>query len=142
MEQDQIAAIPSARPRCYLVYAMAPSGVKASNANRIINELIGDPDTPLALWHDHFLGGPGGCVVFYVENKEQQQALFDNRHLTGWKVDYRPMVFSFSPSAFDAQINYTTNNYSDQNWESLRNEGRPDYEGRDIQHEAETAEES
>lgn len=142
MEQAQTVAIPSARLRCYLVYAIAPNGVNASKVNRIINELVADPDTPLALWHDHFLGGSGGCVVFYVENEEQQQAMFNNRHLAGWIVDYRPMVFSFSPSAFDAQINYTTNNYSDQNWDSLRSEERPDYEGRDIHHEAETSEES
>jgi len=142
MEKDKIVAIPSERPRCYLVYAVAPEGVNASKANRTINELIGDPDTPLALWHDHFLGGPGGCIVFYVESKEQQKAMFENRYLADWKVEYRPMVFSYSPSAFDAQISYTTNNYSNQNWDSIRSEERPDYGGRDIQHEAETAEES
>ena len=142
MEQKEIVAIPAARPRCYLVYAIAPAGVNASLANKTINEFIGDPDTPLALWHDHILGDPGGCIVFYVENKDQQRAMFDNQHLEGWKVDYRPMVFSFSPSTFDAQISYTTNAYSDQNWESLKSEDRPDYEGRDIQQEAETAKES
>ena len=125
-----------------MVYALAPDGMNASSANRTINELCEDPETPLALWHDHFLGGPGGCVVFYVENKDQQQALFENKYLVGWKVDYRPMVFSFSPSAFDAQIGYTIKSYGDGDWESLRNEVRPDYEGRNIQQEAETAQES
>jgi len=142
MESEETVVIPTARPRCYLVYAKAPNGVNASTANRTINDLCGDPDTPLALWHDHFLGGPGGCIVFYVESKDQQKALFDNKYLVGWKVDYRPMVFSFSPSAFDAQIGYTLKAYGESDWEEIRNEERPDYEGRNIQQEAETAQES
>jgi len=142
MEKRSGVVVETARPRCYLVYAIAPKNVKASQANRTINDLIADPDMPLALWHDHFLGGPGGCIVFYVKSAEQQQALFNNNYLTNWHVDYRPMVFSFSPSAFDAQISYTMKAYGGVNWDKLRTEERPDYGGRDIQREAETAKES
>jgi len=125
-----------------MVYALAPQGMSASNANSTINAMIGDAGLPLALWHDHFLGGPGGCVVFHVENQQQQQALFENTYLTDWKVDYRPMVFSFSPSAFDAQIGYTVKAYSNGDWTELREQSRPDYGGRDVQAEAESAQES
>ena len=142
MEHESVIAIPTARPRCYLVYALAPVGVNASHANKTINQLIADPEIPLALWHDHFLGGPGGCIVFHVETKAQQQALFDNEYLNGWKVDYRPMVFSFSPSAFDAQISYTISAYSRSDWDALCIENRPDYDGRDIELEADSAQES
>jgi len=83
-------AIPTKRSRCYLVYALAPPGIKASEANRTINEMIGDNELPLALWHDHFLAGPGGCIIFFVENESEQQALFNNRYITDWEVDYRP----------------------------------------------------
>lgn len=134
--------IPAARSRCFMVYALAPDGLSASDANSTINAMIGDDALPLAVWHDHFLGGPGGCIVFYVENEQQQEALFSNNYLAGWKVDYRPMVFSFSPSAFDSQIGYTLQAYSNTNWEKLRRENRPDYGGRNVQAEAETAEES
>jgi len=134
--------IPAAKARCYMVYALAPLGVSASQANRTINAMIGDEGLPLALWHDHFLGGPGGCVIFYVENKKQQQALFENNYLIDWKVDYRPMVFSYSPAAFDAQIGYTLSAYSGNDWTKLRDENRPDYDQRDVQAEAETAQES
>lgn len=126
------------RARCYLVYALAPSGVKASEANRIINEMTADRALPLALWHDHFLGPPGGCIVFYVENQEQQQALFNNQHLQGWVVDYRPLIFSFSPSAFDAQIGFTLNTYRDTSWQELRNKERPKYGERNMSQEVET----
>jgi len=142
MNHEKHTAIPTARPRCYLVYALAPAGVAAAEANRTINALIGDPDIPLALWHDHFLGGPGGCIVFHVENDDQQQALFNNHYLADWHADYRPMVFSFNPAAFDAQIAYTVNSYSEFNWDSIKIEQRPDYGGRDIRQEAETAQES
>jgi len=142
MKQENVSAIATTRPRCYLVYAIAPSGVKAAQANKTINDLIADPDMPLALWHDHFLGGPGGCVVFHVENTDQQQALFENSYLADWKVDYRPMVFSFSPAAFDAQIAYTTRAYGGMDWDALRIDDRPDYGYRDVVQEAQTAEES
>jgi len=125
-----------------MVYALAPDGMKAAQANRVINELIDDDTMPLALWHDHFLGGPGGCVIFYVEDKKQQQELFNNQYLIGWKVDYRPMVFSFSPSAFDDQIAYTLKAYSNTDWDEIRQESQHDSADRDLQAEAATALES
>jgi len=135
-------SIPTAKPRCYLVYALAPAGVKASEANRTINEMIADAGLPLALWHDHFIGGPGGCVIFYVQSVAEQKALFSNDYLTDWDVDYRPMVFSFNPAAFDAQINYTLQNYGGENWNDLKQRSRPDYVDRNVSLEAETAAES
>ena len=58
-----------------MVYAIAPEGFTARKANDAINALIADPEMPLALWHDHFLGGPGGCAIFYVETDAQQLSL-------------------------------------------------------------------
>ena len=142
MENKETVAIPSAKPRCYLLYAIAPEGVNASLANKTINELIADPETPLALWHDHFLGGPGGSAIFCVANKDQQKALFENDHLTGWSVHYQPLVFSFSPSAFDAQIDYTTKVYGGRDWHVIRVENSPDYTKRNTQQEAESVRES
>jgi len=90
-----------------LVCAVAPDELNAREANDAINALVADPELPLAIWHDHFLGEPGGAAIFYVENTDQQIALFNNKYLADWSVEYRPMVFSFSPTAFDAQIGYT-----------------------------------
>ena len=142
MDSTQVRAVPTKKPRCYLIYALAPQGVGAAKANQIINEMTADPLLPLALWHDHFIGQAGGSIIFYVENQEQQKALFENQHLQGWHVDYRPLVFSFSPSAFDAQTSFTLKNYRATDWEELRRKERPNYGERNANQEAETGEEA
>lgn len=141
IQSNTSTTIPTKKARCYLVYALAPNGVKAKEANRVINEMSADASLPLALWHDHFIGQAGGTIIFYAETQAEQQALFENQHLQGWQVDYRPLVFSFSPSAFDAQISYTLKNYRSTDWETLRNSERPNYGNygeRDLSQEAET----
>ncbi|MFK7802929.1 MAG: hypothetical protein AB8G95_14960 [Anaerolineae bacterium] len=137
----KITKIRTRRPRCYLVYALAPDGVKPAEANQIINAMIGDTTLPLALWHDHFIGDKGGCVIFYIENQAELDALFENSYLEGWQVDYRPLIYSFSPAAFDAQTGYTLNAYGDVDWQTLRDSERPDYGARNVTQEVESAEE-
>jgi hypothetical protein len=97
------------RPRCWLLYALAPEGMPAAEVNRRFNAHIGDRRLPLVLYHDHFIGQPGGLAIFYAETEAERQAL----HLTaatplaGWRVEVRPMVYSHSPAAFDAQTAFT-----------------------------------
>jgi hypothetical protein len=59
---DQVKRIQ--KPRCFLLYALAPNGMSASEANRILNGFIGDSSLPLAIYHDHFIGEPGGIAIF------------------------------------------------------------------------------
>lgn len=127
------------KPRCFLLYALAPQDLPAAEANRILNLLIGDPALPLAVFHDHFIGRPGGIVIFYVATAAERDALLAQTHLDGWQVEIQPLIFSHSPSAFDEQIAFTLRAYRGVDWESLRNDKRPSYgnPGR----EAETAEE-
>jgi len=54
-------------------------------------------------------------------------------------VEYRPMIFSYSPSAFDEQVAFTLKAYRDVNWENLQQEKRPAYGN--AAREAETAQE-
>ena len=115
------------KPRCVLVYAIAPEGTKPPEANRAINAMAADTDLPLVLWHDHFLGKLGGALLFFVENKAERDALASTSHLKGWDVDLRPLIFSYSPAAFDEQIAYTMQTYRGQNWEEVQNEKRPSY---------------
>jgi len=138
MENRQQNAIATKKARCYLIYALAPENIKAKEANRIINEMTADASLPLALWHDHFIGQAGGTIIFYVETQDEQVALFNNKHLEGWQVDYRPLIYSFSPSAFDAQIGFTLKNYRATDWQELRNQDRPNYGERNLSEEAET----
>lgn len=115
------------KPRCFLLYALAPSDLPAAEANRILNAFIGDPFLPLAVFHDHFIGQPGGIVIFYVETAQERDALLAQKYLNGWQVEIQPLIFSRSPSAFDAQIAFTLRAYRGVDWEALQKEKRPAY---------------
>jgi hypothetical protein len=127
------------KPRCFLLYALAPEGMPAAEANRILNLFVGDASLPLAIFHDHFIGRPGGVVIFYVRSPEERDALLVQKHLDGWHVEIQPLIFSHSPSAFDAQIAFTLRAYRGLDWEVLQQEKRPAYGN--PQREAETAQE-
>lgn len=127
------------KPRCFLLYALAPSEVPAAEANRILSAFIGDPTLPLAVFHDHFIGQPGGVVIFYVETALERDALLTQKHLEGWRVEIQPLIFSHSPSALDAQIAFTLRAYRGLAWETLQSEKRPAYG--DPNREAQTAQE-
>lgn len=127
------------KPRCFLLYALAPSGFPAAEANRILNAFIDDPALPLAVFHDHFIGQPGGMVIFYVETPQERDALLEQKYLDGWQVEVQPLIFSHSPAAFDEQIAFTLKAYRGVDWENLQKEKRPSYGN--PRREAETAEE-
>jgi hypothetical protein len=127
------------KPRCFLLYALAPAGLPAAEANRILNAFIADPSLPLAIFHDHFIGQPGGIVIFYVETTEERDALMGQTYLDGWRAEVQPLIFSHSPSAFDEQIKFTLQAYRGVDWEVLQKEKRPSYGN--PSREAETAEE-
>ncbi len=128
------------KPRCVLVYATAPEGVRAPDANRLMNEFVADRTLPLVLFHDHFIEKRGGVALFFVSSIEERDALANSKHLDGWTVEMNPLIFSYSPAAFDEQIAYTLRAYRETDWEELRNDKRPSYG--DPRTEAETAEES
>ena len=126
-------------PRCFLVYALAPKGLSASEANRLFNEFVGDRNLPLVVFHDHFIGQPGGLAIFFVTTLEERDALLDPPILDGWELHVRPLIFSRSPSAFDEQIAFTLRAYRGNNWEKIQKQQRPRYGN--ASHEAETAQE-
>jgi hypothetical protein len=127
------------KPRCFLLYALAPSHLPAAESNRILNAFIGNPALPIAIFHDHFIGQPGGIVIFYVETTVERDALLAQDYLDGWQVEIQPLIFSHSPSALDAQIAFTLKAYRGVDWEILQRDKRPAY--RDPNREAETAQE-
>jgi len=127
------------KPRCFLLYALAPDELPAAEANRILNAFIGDPSLPMAIFHDHFIGQPGGIVIFYVETAEERDALLAQTYLVGWRVEIQPLIFSHSPSAFHEQTAFTLRAYRGVNWETLQKDKRPSYGN--PSREAETAEE-
>lgn len=130
---------PIRKPRCFLVYALAPESLPAAEANRLLNAYTADPRRGLALYHDHFIGARGGVVVFFVETEAQREALLEPGELEGWQVAVHPLIFSYSPGAFDEQIAFTLRRYRGADWETLRHERRPSYGNPGL--EAETARE-
>jgi hypothetical protein len=130
------------KPRCFLLYALAPADLPAAEANRILNAFIGDPSLPLAVFHDHFIGQAGGIVIFYVETAKERDALLaalTQTYLDGWHVEIQPLIFSHSPAAFDEQTAFTLRAYRGVDWGTLQKEQRPSYGN--PSREAETAEE-
>jgi len=124
-----MAISPAKRPRCYILWATAPDGTTMRAANDCINDLVGDRSLPLAVFHDHFLDRAGGIVVFQIEDAGQARTLGEgiSRHLSGWQVETRPLIFSHSASAFDEQIAYTLRTYRNEDWSQLRTISRPRY---------------
>ena len=128
------------KPRCVLVYAIAPEELKASEANREFNDFVADRSLPLVLFHDHFIESRGGVAVFFVASAEEREVLEANEHLSQWHVEMKPLVFSFSPSAYDEQARYTMEQYRSVDWHELRIKDRPSF-GRSTIDEANSAEE-
>src|SRR5919198_4093610 len=93
--------------RCHLVYALAPTGVSAREANELLNEYLADKSRGLAVWHDHFIGEHGGVVVFDVRNEQEEGRLRDPGPLDGWEIASHPLTFALTAVGFSAQIEFT-----------------------------------
>jgi hypothetical protein len=97
--------------RCFLIYALAPEGTTAREANDRLNEYVADRRRGLAVWHDHFVGVHGGTVVLDVRSDEEQALLDDPGPLVGWQVSVQPLTFSLSAVGFAAQTSFTLERY-------------------------------
>lgn len=130
------------KPRCYLLYAIAPQAISPSQANQTLNQICADKELPTALYHDHFLGQAGGVIMFYAETPSEREILQDKlkSSLKDWEYMVHPLIFSHSPAAFDEQIAYTLRAYRGEDWGQLQQDKRPSYG--DPRQEAETAAES
>lgn len=115
------------RPRCFLIYALAPDELSPGEANQTFNAFIADRSLPLPIFHDHFLGGPGGIAIFYAATDEERKALAESEHLKGWEVDIRPLIYARSPAGFDEQTSFTLRAYRGLSWDRVRIEDRPTY---------------
>jgi hypothetical protein len=109
----------SAATRCHLVYALAPDGLPAGEANRLFNEYIGDDRRGLVVYHDHFIGRHGGVAVFEIRTDEERDLLSDPGPLAGWTIDSHPLVFSLTGVGFGAQARFTLERYRGTTLEEL-----------------------
>jgi hypothetical protein len=105
--------------RCHLVYALAPEGTSARDANELLNEYIAEKDRGLAVWHDHFIGDHGGAVVLDVSSAHELARLDDPGPLEDWRIAVHPLTFALTAVGFAAQISFTLENYRDIRLEEL-----------------------
>jgi hypothetical protein len=105
--------------RCHLVYALAPAGVSAREANDLLNEYVADRSRGIAVWHDHFVGKHGGAVVLDTRTNEEEARLHDPGPLEGWQLDVHSLTFSLSAVGFSAQTSFTLEQYRDVSLEEL-----------------------
>src|SRR5690606_19146301 len=115
----QAPVFPGVRP--------GPRGDEPGRGQPNAQSLRGGSARGLSLYHDHFIGEPGGVVIFYVETPEQRAALEDPGPLAGWRLEVRPLIFARSPGAFDEQITFTLKAYRSADWKHLRRVNRPQY---------------
>ena len=114
------------RSRCFLVYAVAPDGMTARDANELLNEYIGEHGRGQIVSHDHFVGKPhGGFAVFEVRDDEEKARLVDPGPLDGWKLIARPLTFSLTAVGFVAQADFTLRNYGDTSLAELEASEQP-----------------
>jgi hypothetical protein len=99
------------KTRCYLVYALAPEGTTAREANDRLNEYVADRRRGLSVWHDHFIGAHGGAVVLDVRSEADEALLDEPGPLAGWQLSVHPLTFSLSAVGFAAQTSFTLERY-------------------------------
>jgi hypothetical protein len=99
------------KTRCYLVYALAPEGTTAREANDRLNEYVADRRRGLSVWHDHFIGAHGGAVVLDVRSEADEALLDEPGPLAGWQLSVHPLTFSLSAVGFAAQPSFTLARY-------------------------------
>jgi len=93
------------------VYALAPEGTSARDANDRLNEYVADRRRGLSVWHDHFVGVHGGAVVLDVRSQSERDLLEDPGPLAGWELAIHPLTFSLSAVGFAAQTSFTLERY-------------------------------
>lgn len=115
--------LPRGKQRCYLVYAVAPDGVTARQANDLLNEYIGDRRRGFVIFHDHFTGKPhGGFAVLDVRDAQAYELLEDHGPLEGWDLAVHALTFSLAATGFAAQMALTAEAYGGKRLDQLREE--------------------
>jgi hypothetical protein len=116
-----LAELARGRQRCYLVYAIAPDGVSARQANERLNEYVADRRRGFVVFHDHFTGKPhGGFAVFDVRTQDAYELLEDPGPLAGWDVAIHALTFALAATGFAAQMEFTAEQYGGKTLAELR----------------------
>jgi hypothetical protein len=96
---------------CYLVYALAPDGTDADEANLRVNEFLGDPRRGLPVNHDHFENPHGAVAIFHVRTPEELATLRDPGPLEGWRIAIHKLVFAITAIGWIKQGEFTAQRF-------------------------------
>jgi hypothetical protein len=108
------------------VYAVAPEGTTAAEANDLVNEYVEDKRRGLAVFHDHFTGRPhGGFVVLDARDTDELTLLDDPGPLAGWETAVHPLTFALAATGFLAQARFTLEQYRGMTFAELE-DSEPD----------------
>ncbi|HYY63223.1 MAG TPA: hypothetical protein VE688_01315 [Gaiellaceae bacterium] len=100
--------------RCHVVYAIAPEGVSAREANDLLNEYVEDRRRGISVLHDHFTGKPHGVIAVWDVCDEAEEALLnDPGPLAGWDLRSHALTFALTAVGFAAQIDFSLEHYAD-----------------------------
>jgi hypothetical protein len=106
--------------RCYLVYALAPAGTNARDANDRFNHYVSDERRGICVFHDHFVGEHGGVAVFAVRSDDELAAVRDAGPLAEWDLHVHGLTFALTAVGFAAQMEFTLDRYRGTSLEALR----------------------
>ena len=99
--------------RCHVVYAVAPEGVSAREANDLLNEYVEDRRRGISVFHDHFTGKPhGGIAVWDVRDEAEEALLDDPGPLAGWNLDSHALTYALTAVGFAAQVEFSLEHYA------------------------------
>lgn len=106
--------------RCHLVYALAPAGTSARDANDRFNDYVADERRGICVFHDHFVGEHGGVAVFDVRSDDELTAVCDPGPLSGWDIRIHGLTFALTAVGFAAQTEFTLDQYRGTTLDALR----------------------
>jgi hypothetical protein len=122
-----VSELAKGRRRCYAVYALAPDGVSAREANDLLNEYVADRRRGVLVFHDHFTGKPhGGLAVFDVRDGAAYELLDDAGPLEGWELRVHPFVYALAATGFAELVDFNLEHYAGTTLEELREAEEPD----------------
>jgi hypothetical protein len=108
------------------VYALAPEGTGAREANELLNEYVGDVRRGISVFHDHFVERHGGVAVFDIRTDDEAALLDDPGPLVGWELAVHPLTFALTTTGFVAQTRFTVERYRETTLETLAHEEERD----------------
>jgi hypothetical protein len=91
-------------------------------ADLTFNDYIADKSRGLVMFHDHFVGKPGGIAIYYIDNEKELESLQNQDLLKNWEIQIFPLTFTQLPVEFLYQTDFTLGMYGGRRLHELYKE--------------------